>query len=411
MSVVVPGPQLVADRSTAVSASESGLTPPKIPTARVVGAFVSVATVLWLVVAASVAWLPLDHPARAANWAFFPGRPWFGGWVRFDSGWYRAIALDGYWYRPGHMSAVAFFPSYPILMRAVGAVTGNVLIAGIAITVCAGFTIAVLFGQWATRLIGARAAWTALILLLVYPYSFYFYGAVYSDALFVAAALGAFVLLERGHPALAGLVGIIALAGRPVGVALVLGLAVRAMELRRAADVEVPRRSSRLRLDGVGGVFIALAGLAGWCGYLWARFGDPFVFAATEGAWHQEPGLRTWFKLMFFGDLTRIEEPGRMIVYLAHPVVTVLALALVPVVWRRLGRGYGVYTAVVLLIPAISTTNFWSMGRYALGAFPCFAAAGLVLTDRTIARRMVFVLSSLALVVLTMLYARGVYVA
>lgn len=411
MSVVATGPRSVGDGSSPDAAAVPGLASPKLPAARTVGLFCGLAVILWLVVAASAAWLPLDHPSRAASWAFFPGRPWFGGWVRFDGGWYRAIALDGYSYHPGHMSSVAFFPSYPILMRAVGAVTGNVLIAGISITVGAGLSIALLFGQWATRLIGVRAAWTALILFLVYPYSLYFYGAVYSDALFVAAALGAFVLLERGHPALAGLVGIVALAGRPVGVALVLGLAVRAVELRNRADVETGRRSSRFRLDGVGGVFLALLGLGGWCGYLWARFGDPFVFAATEGAWHQEPGPRTWFKLMFFGDLTRIAEPGRMIVYLAHPIVTVLALALVPIVWRRLGRGYGVYTATVLLIPAISTTNFWSMGRYALAAFPCFAAAALVLTDRTIARRLVIAGSTVGLIVLTMLYARGVYVA
>lgn len=376
---------------------------------RVVALFVGLAIAVWAVVAASAAWLPLDHPTRAASWAFFPGRPWFGGWVRFDGGWYQAIATDGYWYHPGHTSSVAFFPSYPLFMRLGNVVTGNVLIAGIAVTVVSGLLAAVLFAKWATEIVGARAAWIGVTLMLVYPYSLYLYGAVYSDALFLVAVIAAFFFLERGHPVWAGLVGVVALAGRPVGIALVLGLIVRALELRTVATAEGPG-PRRTRAAGAG-VLISLAGLVGWCGYLWVRFGDPLVFAASEGAWHQEPGPRTWFKLMFFGDLTRIDTPGRMILYLAHPVVTLLALALIPVIWRRLGRGYGVYTAVVLLIPAISTANFWSMGRYALAAFPCFAATGLLLADRTVLRRITIVMSAAALLVLASLYARGVYVA
>ena len=376
---------------------------------RVIALFTVLAISVWAVVAASAARLPLDHPARAASWAFFPGRPWFGGWVRFDGGWYRSIATDGYWYHQGHTSAVAFFPSYPLFMRAASVVTGNVLIAGIAVTLCSGFLAAVLFAKWATGLVGARAAWIGVVLLLVYPYSLYLYGPVYSDALFLAAAIGAFALLERGHPVWAGLVGVVALAGRPVGIALLLGLIVRGLELRQAAVADADRKPAGVAAGA--GVIISVSGLVGWCGYLWVRFGNPFVFAASEGAWHQEPGPRTWFKLMFFGDLTRIDTPGRMILYLAHPIVTVIALGLVPLVWRRLSRGYGVYTAVVLLIPAISTANFWSMGRYALAAFPCFAVGGLLLADRTLVRRTAIVTSGAALLVLASLFARGVYVA
>ena len=368
--------------------------------------FAGVAAGVWIVVAASAAWLPVYKAARAGRWGFFPGRPWLGGWVRFDGAWYRTIALDGYWFRPGHPSAVAFFPSYPLLMRAGGVVTGNVLIAGIAITACAGLFAAVLFERWASVFVGRQAAWTGLALLLVYPYAFYLYGAVYSDALFLAAAIGAFVLLEHDHPVAAGVVGIIALAGRPVGVALLLGLVVRALELRHTENTA--RRRPRWRISGV---LIAIAGLVGWCGYLWERFGDPFAFVAVERAWHQEPGLRTWFKIKFFEDLTQIHRPVQWLVYLAHPAVTLVAFALVPVVWRRFGRGYGSYTAAVLLIPAVSTSNFWSMGRYALAAFPCFAVAGACLTGYPKRRRVVYAGSAVLLVSLSSLFARGVYVA
>ncbi len=390
------------------AASVESVIPPsgRVERLRGAGAFAGVAAVVWTVVAASGAWLPVHRAGRTGKWGFFPGRPWLGGWVRFDAGWYRSIALHGYSFHPGRQSAVAFFPSYPLLMRAVGVVTGDVLIAGIAITVCAGLTATLLFERWASERVGREAAWGGLVLLLVYPYAFYLYGAVYSDALFLAAAIGAFVLLEHDHPVGAGLVGIVALAGRPVGVALLLGLIVRAVELRRAAVTA--NRSRQWRL---GGVLIALAGLVGWCGYLWERFGDPFVFVATERGWHQAPGFRTWFKIKFFQDLVHIHRPAQVLLYLAHPAVMLLAFALVPIVWRRLGPGYGSYTAAVLLIPAVSTSNFWSMGRYALAAFPCFAVAGALLASRPKSLRLVIMGSAVLLLILSSFYARGVYVA
>ena len=399
----------VMNPDAGVSPAAAGAAWDRRDAARSAGLFLGAAGVAWIVVAASAAWLPVHRATRARKWNFFPGRPWFGGWVRFDGAWYRDIALHGYWFRAGRQSAVAFFPSYPLLMRAVGVVTGDVLVAGIAITVCAGLGAAVLFERWSSERIGRGAAWTGLVLLLVYPYAFYLYGAVYSDALFLAAAIGAFLLLEHDRPLAAGLVGIIATGARPVGAALVLGLVVRAIELGHAKAATT--RLRRWRLHSVGGVLIALAGLGAWCGYLWQRFGNPLAFAAVERGWGQEPGPRTWFKVRFFHDLGHIHRPAHMLVYLAHPAATLLALALVPVVWRRLGRGYGLYTAAVVLMPAMSTSNFWSMGRYALAAFPCFAVAGDLLARRPRWRIGVFIVSAGLMLGLSSLYARGVYIA
>jgi hypothetical protein len=40
---------------------------------------------------------------------------------RWDAGWYVEIARDGYRYEPGVPSNAAFFPLYPLLIRAVHA--------------------------------------------------------------------------------------------------------------------------------------------------------------------------------------------------------------------------------------------------------------------------------------------------
>jgi Gpi18-like mannosyltransferase len=164
--------------------------------------FCTVGVVLWAVVALSVAHLPWSSHSRPG---YFPGQPWLEGWVHWDAGWYHSIAEKGYSYVPGRQSAVAFFPAYPLAMRAGRAVVGDSLLAGILVTLGAGLTLAALLWSWLRERLSTPAAWTALALFLLYPYAYYLYGAVYADALFLAAVEGAFVLVERGHPWWAGL--------------------------------------------------------------------------------------------------------------------------------------------------------------------------------------------------------------
>src|SRR5581483_5733858 len=58
---------------------------------------------------------------------------------------------------------------------------------------------------------------------------------------------------------------------------------------------------------------------------------------------------------------------GFIHIYLgAQALFTVVGVALIPLVVRRLGWGYGAYTAVALLMPAVPSANFLGMGRYIL---------------------------------------------
>jgi hypothetical protein len=99
------------------------------------------------------------------------------------------------------------------------------------------------------------------------------------------------------------------------------------------------------------------------------------------------------------------------VAYVSHPVVTVAALALVPLVFRRFGWGYGVYCLLVVALPALSTKDFFGMGRYVLAAFPCFAVAGELVADHPRVRAWVLGASGAGLVVLTSFFARGSYLS
>ncbi|MEP6563221.1 MAG: hypothetical protein ABJD68_19345, partial [Nakamurella sp.] len=308
-------------------------------------------------------------------------------------------------------------PSYPLAVRALGAVIGgDYQIAGSLIGVLAGAASAVLFAFWVWRRLPRGGAVTAIAVLLLYPYAFFLYGAMYSDSFFMLTALGAFALLERRYFWLAGVVGALATAGRPVGIAVAVGLVVRMLEMRAEARASVvdtaagttagstvePSTRAVPPTTGSGwpgwrdvvaaipkvrwreaGVLVSGFGLAAWCIYLWVRFGDPVAFATVQEApgWYQRGGLHTWFKVVYVG--TVLFGPYDVALRLtAQALMCLLAVLLLPRVQRLFGWGYLAYCVVVLAIPIIGTKDFMGTGRYVLAAFPVIAAAGDYLATR-----------------------------
>ena len=373
---------------------------------RAVLAYCAIAALLFVV--SAVASIGLPDPGKQVN-PHFVGWRWLQGWIQWDSGWYAAIAEGGYDYIPGRQSTIAFFPAYPLAMRAVAVVARNAYVAGVLVSVVSGAATVRLFFAWLRERVDRTTAWAGLGLLFLYPYAFFLYGAVYPTAFFVMTLVGAFLLLEHDRPWLAGLVGAVATAAWPSGIVLVVGLAVRAVERRRNAGSSTPGRP----LWRDAGVLLAGLGLVAFCVYQWERFGDPFTFITAQEAWDQESGPRTWLKVRFLEDLGVL--PDRPLVgalsYLTHPAVTLVALALVPRVFRRFGYGYGVYSLLMILLPALSTKNFFGMSRYVLAAFPCFAVAGELLAARPRLAKVVYPVFGVGLVVLTAAYSQGQYLS
>jgi hypothetical protein len=401
-----------------------------------VAAHISIALVLFTVVAVVA--------TDVGTW--YGGPELIGGWARYDAGWYRSIADNGYFFEPGRQSSVAFFPVYPLATRYLSEVLGGDPTAwGVALTFASGLLAAVLFHRWCRERLGGSAATTCLLVLLLWPYGWYLFGAVYADALFLAMALLAFTFVEKDRPVLAALAGAVATATRPVGLALVLGLVLRTLERRGALRVPAVDRFRRMAPARVGGggarpdvpprpgpgrwveldlrrlrpldpvVLLAGSGLAAYVVYLWRTFDAPFAFADAESApgWDQHPTPRTWFKFAWFSRLLHLPDSGLgyfgAITFQA--VLAVGLLAMVPLVLKRFGWGYAVYTLAVLAIPLLGSKDFMGLGRYALTAFPSFAVLGGELAGRPRARAAWLVASATTMVVLCAMFARNRYVA
>jgi hypothetical protein len=367
--------------------------------------FTTAAAFAWIAAWIAVKTIPLRGPA--ASWQAFPGRPWLDGWVRWDAMWYVNLATDGYWYRPGEQSPVAYFPGYALAIRGAAIVARNPIVAGILVTLVCGLGVSLLFYRWSRAKLDDRTATLAVLTLLSYPFAFYLYGAVYSDALFLLVALAAFVLVEADRPILAGFAGAVASGTRAVGLAVAVGLAIRAYERAKEENALSPRRFLSF------GVVIAPLGLVAYMAFLWSRFDDPLAFVHVMSApgWAQPPGPATWFKLTFVHDL--VHGPGFFIRLrlLVHAAVTVGALALAVPVYRRFGPAYAAYTLLVIGIPAVSSKDFVGLGRYVLAAFPAFAVVGEWLAGRPLVSRVWIGASAIAMLACTAAFAVGVYVS
>lgn len=354
----------------------------------------------------------------------WPGLRWFfDGWSQFDGPRYEEIAQLGYLYVPGERSNIVWFPLYPLLMRITGPVTGDYLIGGIVVSLVAGAAALVAYWWWLDdRGFAGSARTTALAVLALYPYGWYLYGVVHSDALFLLLVVSAFLLTERGRPVLGGLVAAAATATRPTGMAIIPALLLLAMARDGVLTVPdgarglverfaLPTRFHRERLrPATFAPLLSLLGLGAWMTYLGVRWGDPIAFATNQSTYH--PVEHPYLKLNFIGRwLDFTDDPIYALTTGAQALILLGVIALIPRVCRRLGAAYGLYVAVLVAIPTVSTGDFMGTGRYLIAAFPAFAVVGEALSERPRARIGWLAVSGAWLVVMAFGFSRSVYLS
>jgi len=131
--------------------------------------------------------------------------PAFNLVARFDAGWYSGIAMGGYYFqgRFDRQQNVAFFPAFPMLMRAVGYPIGGfrpdvprerraarILWGGVIISLIAFAWASVYLWRLARDTIGEDRAGTAVAMMAAYPFAVFF-SAPYTEAVFLLGAVGA----------------------------------------------------------------------------------------------------------------------------------------------------------------------------------------------------------------------------
>ena len=293
------------------------------------------------------------------------GGLFFGVFAQWDAGWFVRIAQHGY----DTKQSAAFFPLYPLVVRALAFVLHSEVAAGFVISLAsAAGAAAILY-----RLSRSR---DAVLLLALYPVA-YVFTSVYSDALFLLLVLASFDAALRGRSPAAGVFGGLAVATRLLGLALLPSLVLL---LWRGG---VRKLAPLLLLPAALGAYML---------YLQHRFGDAFAFAHAEGAFwlRRTPALGP---LTGLWDAAHSAEQGlaQLVLHLPNGsygkpeqyaiqnlvqfALLVAAAVLTWVAWRRLGAAYGLYSAstlVIVLASPAAVVPLVSLPRFLLADFPLF---------------------------------------
>ena len=313
---------------------------------------------------------------------------------RWDGQHYLEIARHGYpsslppGTGPEAQSVHAFFPGFPLIMRAVAGVTGLATeTSGVVATIALATVAAALIWVLARDLADEAAATRAVLLFSFFPGSFVL-GLIYSEGAFLAFAAACLLALHRCRWVVAGLAAAAAGATRPTGLVLALCCAWAAAE------------AVRRRRDWSAVVAPALAplGFVAWSLFLVERTGSASSWLAS-----QRDG---WGQRFDFGAHTA-RSIGN---FLAHPLVdlnrTVCVLTILVIaagaglLWRmRPPVTLWIYSAGIL-VPALFSAILTSTPRFALTAFPLHIAAARSLTGTAFAVTLALFASLMALLML-----------
>jgi hypothetical protein len=308
----------------------------------------------WLLSRVAVAVL-----AAVGSYTVFAGRrqSFLEGWDSWDVSLFIKVAKYGYGGYPAQYpdkDIEAFFPGFPVVLRAVHGFVPSWAAAGLLVSFVAGAVAMVYLSRLAglDGIDGDRA----VLYLVLSPYAV-FLAAGYSEALFLAFALPGWYAARRGHWAAAGLLVAAAATVRVSGAFLAIALVV-----------EWATTSRDLRVLGwLAAPFVALFGYAAYLHHLtgdWLRW----QHAQAEGWGRHLTSPLTALRRSYDGALHasgleyRWSFRAEIVAVFAGLVVTAVLLA---------RKSWGEATYVGLSVAALATSTYYlSVARATLLWFP-----------------------------------------
>jgi len=356
--------------------------------------------------------------------------------ARWDADWYLVIAHYGYRPDLGSYTASrdAFFPLYPLGLRAVSALGPPPVLAGVLLSVAAlafalygihRLTTLELSARGRSALSGDRVADAARLAVTVTAFApmAFFLSAVYSESLYLALSVGLFWSARQGRWAIVGVLGALAAATRSTGLVLALPAAMIYLygprEDRVPDFVRVGRRRMLPRYRPRGDILWLAAlplGVIVYGGCLALAGGDPLDPFRAQSVWGRHfagPYVGVWdgVKAAFEGARQLLSFQRRHVYYpvgsgspfveAGHNLVLLAFLAAaVPAVvgvLRRLPLAYGAYVIAALALPLsdpVRAQPLMSLPRFLLVLFPLGIWFAVWLSEHPRAQRPALVVSA-----------------
>lgn len=317
--------------------------------------------------------------------------------ARWDAGWYVTIAEGGYnyWGNARTQTNVAFFPAYPVLLRGTAALLGarwgspddpaesfdvfterrhvRLLHAGWLVSVVSfSWGLVFLFRLARDLTDSDEAATGAVAVAATYPFSF-FYGAVYTEGVFLLCATAATYHFLHRRWALAAIAGLVAGLSRPNGCLLSVPLGIMALQMWSRDGYRWQTLALALPTAACAGL-----GMLTFTGWLYANTGEWFLWMKAHGAWGRQFSGIHRLALQRWRDLSGLGLYSYTVVH-AVEILNMAATFLVVGVSWPLGRRFGWAWSAFLLatvLPPLFMGGFLSMGRVTSTMFPMFIYLG-----------------------------------
>jgi hypothetical protein len=319
---------------------------------------------------------------------------------RGDGSWYMSIAKGGYERRAFTADVQrnwAFFPLFPLVLRAASHLTGELPLTGIALSHLFFFFALLLLHRTALLFgLDADDARRTVFYIAAFPVS-YFFSLLITESLFLLLTVGGFYAAKREHWLAAGLLGALASATRATGILLLPALALVYWETYRTL---------KPRLNFLPLLLIP-AGLLSYMYFLREITGNPFAFRDILVAWGRKPRffLATLYDYVSDPLLLAIPWDFRLVNFLCASTALACGAALL---WRR-SWSLAFYTLAATFV-TLTSGMLQSQARYAMLVFPAFMA--LAAAGRDPRRdRLMRTAALILLAMMTVLYARDINIA
>ncbi len=279
-------------------------------------------------------------------------------WGRWDAVHYLAIATQGY-----QGTDMAFFPLFPLLIRILGSLVGNHLIAGLLISNASFFFGLLYLYKLLEHEYDRSVARRAIFYVSIFPSAFFF-SAVYTESLFFMLTVASFYYMRSHRWWIAGAIGFFAALTRVEGVLLAVPFAI---EWYLQYKPKLQQHIAEL----VPGALIPF-GLFTYMALLWVLVGDPLYFSHVQSHWNRH-FAPPWVSVINSFHQIATATQGQTIANQAFELsFTFLMIGVLIIGWKQLRPSYIAYMALSILIP-MSTSSLMSMPRFALVLFPMFA--------------------------------------
>ncbi|WP_078894087.1 hypothetical protein [Streptomyces sp. CT34] len=304
--------------------------------------------------------------------------------TQWDSDWYLAIAGHGYEHtlgHPFHENNLAFFPLYPVLIKAVAAaIPGSRPTAGLLIAV--GCSLLAAWGVFAVgdRLHGRRVGTVLAVLWGTAPVAVIEWMG-YTESLFTALAAWSLYAVLTGRWLAAGGLALLAGLTRPTGLALAAAVSLCALLALRRRPGGVASAAPAPRL--LAAALLAPLGWLGYVGWVGLRLGRADGYFVVQKMWHNEwdggaETLRSLRSILGYQTQPQLFYVVVSLVLIGSGVLYVLCLA------DRQPLPLLVFSGVLLAIVLGSGGVYFPRARFLLPGFPLLLplARGIVRARR-----------------------------